>query len=70
MRSKQKIKWMGKNSKPKRAGWYYTKTTAPKYVVCRYYDDTDDSWSVAVGTDGFVPNNSFSQWLWVEEIHS
>lgn len=63
------MKWNGKNAKPTRAGWYYTRNHDGS-VCGRYYDDSKDAWYNCTAWDGFTPNDSFVEWLWIKEIHA
>jgi len=55
-------KWMGKNAKPPRAGWHYTKNHDGS-IAARYFDDSDASWWVSTARNGWTPNDSFTEWL-------
>lgn len=62
-------KWMGKNSKPEKAGWYYVRHLDGS-LSSRYFDDSQGgSWWNATAWDGFTPNDSFVEWLLVHEVH-
>ena len=73
MKTKNKtIKWMGINSKPNEIGFYYVKNLDGSLSM-RYWDDSGRNggyWSFFSNDDGFVPNNSFTEWARIPEIHS
>jgi len=58
-----------KQHRPTKSGWYYV-TNFDHSISSRYYDDSDGVWYHATASDGFTPNDSFIEWLWVEEVHS
>lgn len=63
------MKWMAKNSKPGRPGWYYTRNTGGTSIAARYYDDSaGGSWWTSTARNGWQPNDSFIEWLQVPGI--
>jgi len=62
------LRFMGKNSLPKRSGWYYVREVVNrKCIGLRYFDDSNSTWyaiSKDCKNDGLlVPNDSFHDWL-------
>ena len=61
---------MGKNAQPSEIGWYYVRLADGK-ISSRYFDDAGGGcWMWATAWDGFTPNDSFSEWALIPEIHN
>jgi hypothetical protein len=67
MNEKLEIKWMGKNSRPSRAGWHYTRNHDGS-LTARYFDDSNNSWWRSTAANGWVPNDSFVTWLTIPDV--
>lgn len=67
---KSKIKWCRRSVNPQEPGYYYIKNHCGT-VGIRYYDDSEGggSWWLPTGASGFVPNDSFVEYLLISEIH-
>lgn len=66
--------WRAKNAKPPRPGWYYVRGPQNERGQALYFDDTPratgGSWWHSTAANGWTPNDTFSEWLLVPEIHA
>ena len=65
----QTLKWMGKNAKPSKMGWYYVRNIDSTISIRHYEEDNGGSWWYPSPQYGYKPNDSFVEWALIPELH-
>lgn len=68
--SRRSFWWVPRRTDPVKPGWYYVREITPKLCIgIRYFDDSKGTWwAFSQECKGLVPNESFHDWLAIENI--